>query len=460
MLTLRLFKTASFRLSAFHSAVIVVCFAVLLLITYWTATAALREQLRVDVRNEIQTMTIEAGTDGVDGITQDIDELTSRPNKPEKYYYLSDGAGRKLAGNLVRIERREGWQELDLNGATTAVPPPDATDDDHSLWGEGVLLPGGSFLFVGEDAFRVLSAQEAIVQSFLWSAGVALVLAILAGLVLSQSFLKRIDAINLTSRAIMDGNLKQRIPVKGTSDEIDRLSLNLNRLFDSNQSLLASLKQVSTSIAHDLRTPLSRLRQGLEEAKLKPASRRAHGDAIDAAIVEANQLLATFSALLRIAQIESGSRKAAFKNLDLTELFERVALAYRAVAEDEGKEFVTALTPGIKYYGDSDLLIQVIANLLENAIRHTPPRTRIWITLQQDGKDAVATVADSGPGIPADSREKVFEHFYRLDTSRSSPGNGLGLSLVSAVVALHGITIKLSDNRPGLKVTLIFTAPQ
>jgi signal transduction histidine kinase len=271
--------------------------------------------------------------------------------------------------------------------------------------------------------------------------------------------LRRIDDINNTSLAIIDGRLKERIPVRGTSDEIDRLSANLNRLFDSNQSLLESLRQVSSNIAHDLRTPLSRLRQGLEEARAQTGNQTSYEAAIDAAIAESDQLLATFAALLRIAQIESGSRKAGFKTVDLTGVFERVANALQAVAEDQGKDLVSVLEPNVKFHGDGELLLQMAVNLVENAIRHTPPGTRIVLSLANSSGAIAASIADSGPGIPVEQREKVFEHFYRLDTSRATAGNGLGLSLVSAAATLHGIGISLHDNKPGLKVLLSFPGP-
>ena len=247
--------------------------------------------------------------------------------------------------------------------------------------------------------------------------------------------------------------------MRGTSDEIDRLSMNLNRLFDSNQSLLESLKQVSTSIAHDLRTPLSRLRQGLEEAHLQN-NKAAHKAALEAAIIESDQLLATFSALLRIAQIESGTRRSGFKQVNLTGIFEQVADTYRAVAEDQQKDLQLSVAQGINIIGDRDLLTQMLVNLLENALNHTPAQTTIWLSLQQSEQKITGIVSDSGTGIPEDERQRVLERFYRLDSSRSTPGNGLGLPLAAAVASLHAVTMELHDNEPGLKVVLGFNQPQ
>lgn len=455
MLSKRLFKTASFQLTVFFSLIFAFCFMSLLFITYWTATGALRSQMQSEIRAQLAVMAHEAQSDGIATIIQDIQERTMPSDRQAEYYYLSDSKGKKLAGNLDGITMQEGWQESGLSDSVLAKPDGDA-DDDHQIWGQGVYLSDGSFLLVGQDAFRVLSAQESIINSFAWSSGIALLLAVLAGLAVSRGFLRRIDDINTTSLAIIDGRLKERIPVRGTSDEIDRLSANLNRLFDSNQSLLESLKQVSANIAHDLRTPLSRLRQGLEEARSKTSNSKAYAAAIDSAVIEADQLLATFAALLRIAQIESGSRSAGFKTVSLTSIFERVSSAYRAVAEDQGKELATTLEENLDFHGDGELLLQMVANLTENAIRHTPLGTRIVLILGNSDQGIAATIADSGPGIPADLREKVFEHFYRLDTSRATAGNGLGLSLVSAIANLHVIRISLHDNKPGLLVRLDF----
>jgi signal transduction histidine kinase len=447
----RLLKTASFRLTALYGAVLLASFALLLFFTFWTLTGALREQIRNKVSEDIQSLALEASTDGSASIARDIGERLKASGNLGDYYFLSGADGKKLAGNLDAVEKIEGWRETGFDSVTdrkfAALP-----DEDHQLWGQGKRLQDGSFLFVGQDAYRVLSTQEAIIDSFAWSAGIASLLAALVGLVLSQGFLRRIDAINVTSQAIIEGKLKSRIPVRGTSDEIDRLSANLNRLFDSNQALLESLKQQGTSIAHDLRTPLSRLRQGLEEARMHKGSAAAYEKAIDTAIADSDQLLATFAALLRIAQIEAGSRKAGFTRVDIGGVLERVASAYGAVAEDQSKDLQIAIPASFEVSGDSDLLLQMFSNLIENAIHHTPAGARILLACD---KHAV-TVADDGPGIPAEYRGKVFEHFFRLDRSRTTPGNGLGLSLVAAVAGIHGIHVSFEDNTPGLRVRLEF----
>lgn len=451
----RIFKTISFQLTALQSLIFSACFLALLIATYLTTTSALRAQMQTEIRTQLNAMVEEAKTDGIVSIVQDINEHVAQPSGPTGFYFLSDPTGKKLAGNLNNVDPVDGWRETGV-GDPTLLQSSLTADDDHQIWAQGVHLADGSFLLVGQDAFRLLTAQEAIINSFAWSAGLAILLATLAGLAVSRGFLRRIDDINQTSLSIIDGRLKERIPVRGTSDEIDRLSINLNHLFDSNQALLESLKQVSSSIAHDLRTPLSRLRQGLEEARATSNNKRDIERAVDNAIIESDQLLAIFAALLRIAQIESGSRKSGFKDVDLTGLFGRVADAYRAVAEEQGKTLETELVGDIHFTGDAELLLQMVANLTENAIRHTPAGTRISLALSQDQSGVSATISDSGPGIPEDQRGKVFDHFYRLDSARSTSGSGLGLALVAAIAKLHDLRIELADNFPGLKVIIAF----
>lgn len=451
----RILKTASFRLGILYTAVFALCFNALLFITYWTTTEALRDQIRGKIAEDIQTLTAEAAGNGTASIITEISERLLVLRDAPSYYYLADPDGRKLAGNLDGIALTQGWRESGFSSDMTPRSG-EQLDEDHQLWGQGTYLSDGSFLFVGQDAFRVLSVQETIVESSAWSMAIAFAVAALAGILVSRGFLGRIDAINKTSLAIMDGRLKERIPIRGTSDEIDRLSMNLNRLFDSNQSLLDSLKQVTTNIAHDLRSPLSRLRQNLDVALTNSRELASYEAAIYAAITESDQLLETFSALLRIAQIESGTRKSGFRDVNLSELFERVTSVYRVVVEEEGKELREDFATNVIVHGDGELLLQMTANLLENAIRHTPPQTIIVFSLSINAGSPTAVISDTGQGIPTAERDKVFERFYRLDASRATPGNGLGLALVAAVAALHGIRISLEDNKPGLKVVLRF----
>ena len=451
----RLFRTESFRLAALCATVFAACFGVFILVSYLNTTKALQDQLRTKINDDLNAFVTEATSDGTDTVVKDIAERLAGKRSNVDYYFVANKLGQQIVGNLTMVEIRIGLQKIVLpaDGDSSTA----ATDEDHEIWGQGQKVPDGSFIFVGQDAFKMLSAQEAMINSFLWFASLAIVLAIAAGLFLSRRFLSRIDAINRTSQAIVDGKLASRMPLRGTDDELDKLSANLNDLLDNNQKLLESLKEISTNIAHDLRSPLSRLRQRLEYAQENAKTTKEFRNFNEEAITDANQILATFAALLRIAQIESGSRKSAFAKLNLSAVFERVAGAYQAVAEDSGKSLVTRIVANVEVVGDSELLLLLVVNLVENAIRHTPKGTQITFTLQRAANKILASVADSGAGIPEDMRLKVLERFHRLDESRSTPGNGLGLALVAAIANLHGTRIELQDNQPGLKAS--FTLP-
>jgi signal transduction histidine kinase len=233
------------------------------------------------------------------------------------------------------------------------------------------------------------------------------------------------------------------------------LSGALNRMLDHIGELMGNLRQVSNDIAHDLRTPLTRLRRKLDNVRALVASNPAQ-KAIDGAIAETDEILETFSALLRISQIEAGSRRAGFREVNLTDVFETVADTFGAAAEAEGKDLIAKIEPSISILGDRELLTQMLANLIENAIRHTPHGTHIEIALVRTASGIIGSIADDGPGVPAHEREHIFQRFYRLDHGRTTPGSGLGLALVAAVASLHNVELSVSDNMPGLRVTMKF----
>jgi len=450
----RIIRTTGFRLAALYAALFGLSAVILFSAIYWITSDALRQQLAASVKREVAALKEEQRIGGTPRLTLAIERrIASRPN-PTTYYLLVDPEGRTVAGNLPDVSPREGWQGIPLpqtHGGGVADP------NEHHLVALGIALEDRSILLVGEDAFQIVEVQEAIVRAFGWALGVTALLAATGGIVLSIGFLRRIDAINRTSRAIVEGNLSDRIQTRGTGDELDRLAINLNEMLDRVQSLMDSLRQVSSDIAHDLRTPLSHLRQRLETARSKALKIEDYESAVEQSIAAVDSILLTFAALLRIAQIEAGTRKAAFSAVDLSDIFRSIAETYGAVAEDRGQSVAAAIDPGIRILGDRELLTQMLANLVENAIRHTPIGARIDILLNDRHPGPIGTVADDGAGIPADMREKVFRRFFRLEQSRSTPGSGLGLSLVAAVADIHGIAVTLLDNEPGLRVVLDFT---
>jgi len=283
------------------------------------------------------------------------------------------------------------------------------------------------------------------------SGALMLVLGLIGGIVLSRRALARIETINRTSDRIMAGEFDRRIPLKGSGDEFDRLAQNLNAMLDQIERLMAGMRQVTDNIAHDLRSPLGRLRSRIEVALIEPPSTELYRDVLQQTIGEADHLLATFTALLDIAEAEAGSPRGQMAPLDLVAFARDLTDLYEPVAEEKGLRLTIETAPDpIEIRGDRHMLSRAIANLVENALKYTPPGGTIAVRVTAEGTMARLTVADDGPGIPADERDRVFDRFYRLEASRTTEGNGLGLSLARAVVRLHGGTIMLGDNAPGL----------
>jgi len=453
--TPRLFRTTSFRLTALYSALFAASTGLLFGIVYWIATDALDQQARLAVQNELASL---AGTAAPQSTSQISAEITQRlqGRNPQGFFYsLRSSSGETLVGDLPGADAFDGWRKF----PSPFVQSGDADLPDgsgHLFLALGQRLPDGSLLTVATDMHPVVEAEEAIARSFAWAAGATLLLALVGGIVLSRGFLSRIDEINRTTHAIMHGNLAERIRIGATGDELDRLGGNLNEMLDRIQHLMEGLRQVSSDIAHDLRTPLSRLKQRLETARDEARSADDYAVAIDEALQDADTALATFGALLRIAQIESGTRRAQFADVDLSDLLSNLAMTYTAVAEDLGGSLDATVAEGIHVCGDRELLTQLFVNLIENALRHTPMPARIGLSLGAGADGPLAEVCDNGPGIPETERSNVFKRFYRLESDRGTPGSGLGLALVAAVADLHDVRIALSDNRPGLKVTLHF----
>lgn len=453
----RIFRTTGFRLAALYAGLFGLSVLVLFGVIYWITTDALRQQLVASIQGEVAALVEDHRSGGLSHAANAIEKRLASDLHEDFFYLLLDPTGQKVAGNLPRLSPRNGWQKLPAEWEHDEDTDDDAEDrDDYRLLAFGTKLADGSFILVGEDTHRIGKVEEAIIKAFGWAFGVTVVLGAMGGGILSLGFLRRVDAINRTSRAIIEGRLAERVPTRGTDDELDRLALNLNEMLDRVQALLESLRQVSSDIAHDLRTPLSHLRQRLEGARSKARRIEDYETVVDQAISDTDAILATFAALLRIAQIEAGTRKAAFSTVDLSRIFQSITDAYGAVAEDRGQRLAVAIEPGLSVRGDRELLTQMLANLVENAIRHTPEGTRIQLALEQSPTGPVGIVADDGPGIPAEARDKVFRRFFRLERSRSTAGSGLGLSLVAAVADIHGIAITLADNEPGLKAVLDF----
>ncbi len=450
----RVFKTESFRSAALFATLFLLLSWVLLGVVYWivndTQTAALVEAIDADIS------TIKNGYRG-EGLPEAIEVIHQRlgsgkysgADLPGGYILIRDEATAKYEGNLQLKEFRLGL---------FSVPAPrnQKLDSTVTVLGRGVYIADGIYLFVGRDTSQISATRVRILQAFAWIEGVSIVLAGLGGIFFSVQFMRRIDAITRTCQSIIAGKFTDRIPLRGSGDELDTLSVAINNMLDRISTLLDNLRQVSSDVAHDLRTPLTHLRNRLEEARQKSVTTDDYAAVVSHAIDDTDHLLVIFSALLRISQIESGSRLAAFSALSLTDILQRICEMYGPVAEDEHHVLLHDIQKDVRIRGDGELLTQMFSNLIENAIRHTPSGTRILIRLAVSGNTVAASVEDNGPGIPLGEYDKVFRRFYRLTSSRSTPGYGLGLALVAAIANLHNAKIELSDNHPGLRCLISF----
>jgi signal transduction histidine kinase len=280
-------------------------------------------------------------------------------------------------------------------------------------------------------------------------------------MLVSRSFLRRADVIVKTCRAIMAGNLATRIPVRGTQDELDRLSETINAMLDRIAALMSNVTQVTNDIAHDLRTPVTHLRHRLERARERAVTTEDYDRALEAAIAASDDILALFAALLRIAQIEAGARRTAFAPLNVAALLAHLRDLFAPVAEDSGHRLEFTLEQKLQISGDKELLTQLFSNLIENAIIHTPAGTRVSVVLKRQGHEALVLVSDDGPGVPPEEHQKLFQRFYRREASRTRPGFGLGLALVSAIADLHGARLKIETVQPrGFAIALFLPITQ
>ena len=293
-------------------------------------------------------------------------------------------------------------------------------------------------------------------MSFGWASALAVLLAFATGAYLAHRAQERLDTIAAAMSAVSDGRLQVRIPLTGARDDIDEIAGQINQALERLSALVESMRQVSTDIAHDLKTPLNRLKLTVDEALDRSGQNAPLRPLLEEALAECDRINATFDALLRISQIEAGARKQRFQPVDLRQLMLDVVDTYAGVAEDNGQSLLADRIDEADLDGDSELLTQMLVNLIENAITHCPAGATIAVGLVHREHDLSLTVADDGPGIPQDEREKVFQRLYRLDKSRGTAGSGLGLSLVRAIADLHGATVKITDNRPGTRLVLEF----
>jgi signal transduction histidine kinase len=447
-------RTAVFRLALLYALIFGLSSLALLTFLHWRLTDYMVDQIRIAIDGEISFLAKEGAVKGAQDLAALVDARANAADSASSYYLMQGPDGARLAGNIPALPPVEGeFRRAIDRPASTHERPFDLPALFH-----GLTLKDGSYLAIGRDLDDVEDLGRMLNRAISVALGFSAILAAAGGVILGFGFLRRIEAINLTTARIIEGNLSQRVPLVGADDELDRLAGNLNRMLDRIQTLMETTRQVSNDVAHDLRTPLARLRQRLERVQARARSMDDYESEVGEAILEIDGILATFSALLRIAQVEAGTRASGFAQVDLSRVFDTIAEAYGPVAEDAGLRLRADVAPGVAVRGDRELLTQMLANLVENAIKHARSGEAIDVMLVQGPKGPVGEVRDRGPGIPPAERDRVFRRFYRLERNRTSAGNGLGLSLVAAVADLHGVRLTLSDNAPGLVIRMEFAA--
>jgi signal transduction histidine kinase len=391
---------------------------------------------------------------GRQGLIDAIDRLRAERARADALYLLADASFRRVAGDL------SAWPSLAPTSAGRVSFP--AADHQASLLDRPEVrarletLPDGFHLLVGRDVGDLNQFMTRIHIALGMVIFLVFVIAAVASVAVTRRTVGRIESINATTHAIMQSGLGKRVPLRGTRDEWDQLAGNLNKMLDRIEALMAEVKQMTDNVAHDLRTPLARLRGRLEKASLSARDLNADQVLINESMADLDDVLRMFASLTRISQVETSNRTAAFDSVDLVEIAQNVVELFDAAAELKHVSLAVTGEQSFVIIGDRDLLFDALANLVDNAIKHGREGGSVLVDISRHDGDAVLCVCDDGPGIPEQEHQKVFRRFYRLEGSRCTPGNGLGLSLVAAVARLHNASIALADNRPGLRVELRF----
>lgn len=457
MRLLRLLKTSTFQLALVYMALFASSVLLLMAFIYWATAGYMARQTDATIQADIAGLAEQYSRRGLEGLVEIIEERIQRDPDGASVYLFAARDFRPLAGNL------SAWPDVPtVDDGWLAFEFRESGDDDRLFKARArpFTLDGGLHLLVGRDIRELKQTQSMIIRALSWGLAITLGLALAGGVLMTRSMARRIDQINQTSRDIMGGNLSRRIPVTGSADDFDQLGENLNAMLDEIERLMAGIRHVSDNVAHDLRTPLTRLRTRLEEMRVELDGDSPRLQNIDACIADADHLLETFSALLRIARIEAGGHRSQRVLVNLESLLNDAAELYEALGEERAITLRTVVKGNPEVTGDRDLLFQAIVNLVDNAVKYTPSGGEIRLDAHSTGGGAVELcVSDSGPGIPEQERDKVTQRFYRLEGSRTTPGSGLGLSLVAAVAQMHHARLVLEDNDPGLRVTLQFAPP-
>ncbi len=450
---LSLFRISVVRIAFGYTIIFFLAAFVLFGFVYVSSTGQLSRQTAETIEAEIQGLSEQYESGGINRLARTIRGRIRRPGAG--LYFVGDADGNYIVGNLENLPKKigsiDGWIEFSVNRSTG---PDDvtATDPQHAARARLFHLSEGAILLVGRDIQSRKDIEHTLGKTLIWGLVATLVLGVVGGVFAGHRMSKRINNISVAANEIAEGHLKGRLPLSGSNDEIDRLSATFNLMLERIDHLMTGLSEVTDNIAHDLRSPLARIRAEAENAVFNASSVEDAKEALSTVIKESDRLLGVFTALLSIARLESGSKHEQFQKIDISATVSDLAELYEPSAIDAGLPFDTKIEPEIIATANRTLLSQAVANLIENALRYG--LDRIQITLRSGSDYCEISVADEGPGVPEDKRDVVFERFARLDSSRTSSGSGLGLSLVRAIATSHGGSVTLSDNHPGLRATI------
>ncbi len=441
-------RTTTFLLTLRYMVLFFISLTGLMLVINLSISRFTEARADASVSTTLRTFNVLYGRGGLIAVDEYMQAREVAERTGDMYFMLADSQYDRVAGNLnswpaFRADD-SGWVRFDLRRGGEVFM---ARGRVNRLGDDGWLL-------VGREVRDLGGLEQVLDRAFVFVLGATLLFAFAGGLFMSNTVVKRVNEINQTSRQIMGGDLSRRMPTLGTRDEFDQLSNNLNEMLDQIESLMASIRHMSDNVAHDLRTPLTRLRGRLENLRRHTTDQNLED--VEGCLQDAEQLLATFSSLLSITRLESGAADTHLQELDLAEIAADACELYQAVAEEQGLRLEFDRPAPAMIRADRNLVFQALTNLLDNAIKYGSEGGAIGVEVTRSGPEITLSVGDRGPGIPADRREKVLQRFYRLDESRSAPGSGLGLSLVLAIAQRHKAKFVLDDNHPGLLARLVF----
>jgi len=450
---LRILRSTSVRLALGYAGLFIASSLLLGGLLWWLTAGYLDREIEAVILSDTRAVSDSLRDFGLAGAVDTVRERIGRYGDQNAIYLLTGPTLAPVAGNLdgwpVQAGRAAGWYQADMVRGGTV----------HATRLLHIALPGGFHLLVGRDVQELIELRAVILEALAIAAAAALLLGILGAFLVRRAAQRRVEAINRTAAAIVQGDLAQRLPTRESADEFDQLADTVNRMLEQIEQLVEGVRNVSNAIAHDLRTPLAEVRVRLEEVLRNRPPQEATFEAIDETLQEIDRVMAMFNALLRLAEIDSGVRRSGFRPVDLASVVEEVVELYGPTAEAGQITLAVEDEPGLMVQGDPFLLAQALGNLLDNAVKFSPLGGRVLLSLARRADDRIlVTVADQGPGIPDCEKERVAERFFRGDASRGTAGFGLGLSVVASVARLHGGSLVLADAAPGLVASLALPA--